>query len=642
MSSFHSLTTTRAPLASDITYPKHAPLAPTELEQIFSDLSSVIKSKMNTFLPPWDVYVKFTKSKISSETMSQLLNILVPKDYRFTSSTLTTPKPCITFTDTLQDLSCKIVVIKGNITREEIKDKLSFIQKYSALNKDYTILIFSTFIPTISTQDNNFPVMLTKEGYFPSCVPLYKISSTFQAEKTLIPSKIINNTSDRIIDFFQTHNLDLSNMYMLDGTGYIGCNAINTLYYLNNYLTSKSSDHNNIYIMAVSSDPVNYKALASNADIFYPGRDRIFPISNNIMTILSDPSNLREQPNVIYFDPFFDQTGLSIDESAMFSIILNLAGDNNLYPNLALIIIKISEKFNEQNKDLIRLGNYAKVQKEVDISSTYTYIYIDVVNYRGKKLETKEMSKVFISSDKTIEEYASNTVNSIPIQPYTKLEKTTQKIDIYMINLISDTFSHMPTSKNGVTWINLFFIPRAYPYLENIGPISNQLKGYNRFYLFPNVKESKISYINTITLLFLFMWINRYDGKLIFMYQNSFYLSPLPMVILDIKDTDIDLKNLMKHLVNSSAPNYHILSDLLYVPDLSKVSTRLYFVPVIIAENNSKQYRGIASIFPLPETIYKEPTTPLELPLNTTINNVMNEPVIDLLAPKRLERLIRK
>jgi len=677
-------------LDSTIQYTKFT-VQPTDVEQIFIDVATYIQRlrKGEERDGNWNVYVRFSKSKMSSDTMAQLLNILIPEGkFRFFGN-VPPIQPYVTFSDGFIDQKCRISVIKGAIKPSSsigvmyystsdipgVNDKNAWFEmkKYNTSRGDqvYSFIISSSEIEISKsvkdTHTTNVSTMLTRPDIFPPGPPLYRISFTSQAQYSVTPMATNKLMVDDILKYCKDHNI--IKVAMLDGTANVGSDTINTAVTL-------LSRQVKFTLFAIEIDPVNYAALVDNI--------HLYNLEGNVNMMLGDTveqlqlqskktkwdSGWDNNLNIMYFDPPWggkdyktnQNVKLFLGKDEIFGLSLHIANDPyKRYSQLKLIVIKAPYNFDKINPNLVHFGTFAKVVSyNVPSARNIVYIYIDVNGYRSKKHNSSRQKSLTINvpsspvyqpsspliiKETTLDAYLDiNSAITPPTSPTYARYKGMHKhdtIDDYDSYYMNDTFYSVYPG-----WVQLCFIPGAYPLFKQIGSLSIVKKGSRRLYIFPQ----KEHYHAASILLYRLIWLaQEYEGNLMFMTKLSLdaNLNRLPSIILDIRIEPGDMKILTKKLINASGISQvnSSLYDLLTPPPNMtsfNITTRLHFLQVVDSRNNSKPYISIASTTPfLVMPTCGEPTTPVNLPPDITIASFMNRRKIDLLGPYRLEQILK-
>jgi hypothetical protein len=640
----------------------------TELEQLFDYISEIIKSYELAL--PWNVFIHMDNVGLSS-TLIQLLNMLVDaKTFIFRKGIINMLCPegeslkCISFLQYfkgIEDIKCKITIIKGKLDSSLIDSMYITLKEKQFNGIVYSVLIRNYPIVRdidILSDTINIPAMLTREGIFPRTsidnknIPLYKIS--FTSESIYSSTPLIYN-QHMISDIVQhLHKYKLKEFVILDGTAHTGSDVINTV--INGLKYFKKS----VIVIAVEIDKINYDALVHNIQLFNIN-NYVYPVLGDTLTVLENSGDLPRIPNIIYLDPpwggitYKDKKiiDLSLGGLNVFRILLNLAENIEQYKILSLIVLKAPRNINQTMLKEMFGDSYIIRSYNVIEGSNIIYIYIDVYAYRiaNKKMLSIDTSfRLDIKDDEyldetmSIHEYLSRmgTDLSEPMSPsFPMLRYSDGRIEHYDSYYIYQPFYSLYNS-----WVHLTFTPEIFPVL-NIGILPTQAINTKRFYLFPR-DNKETTYLQAVKMLYRFMWLNRYQGDILYMSGNVLSKEVtshgVSVIILDINITNNYLEEFLNALLIAKMGVVDHFYDL-FTPYISFKTTiyKLYYMTAYNPKNNVNYEIGIASIFPLPIVTLSFNNISLDIPSDKSVLSYLrNLPVkIDLLSPKRIGKFLK-
>lgn len=116
------------------------------------------------------------------------------------------------------------------------------------------------------------------------------------------------------------------------------------------------------YVISIEKDPVNYKALVNNVDVY--GLDNVSCINKNFIEDGIDIVTHR-RPDVVYFDPpwggknyhLHDKLDLFLDSKNIKDVV------SSILDNVKLIVLKVPSNFNYDNMETIGRISVYKLKK---------------------------------------------------------------------------------------------------------------------------------------------------------------------------------------------------------------------------------------------------------------------------------------
>ena len=328
----------------------------------------------------------------------------------------------------------------------------------------------------------------------------------------------------------------------------------------------------------------------------------------------------------------------------------------NLDPNITRYI-----SFTDHPTESMSLATIYSHNGQIKLNINETVIIkknIPILSKTNDRVEHPVMpsrKSEIVRSSVNIEDFISTVSSKIPynIDQFPDIKEQSYGLPSYVNECVDIPFytyyesPQVDKNRYATGWRTVSFLPTKYPRLQPVGNIPIQERGYNRLYIYPITGLTEYSsveyYRHAILLIFYFMLLSRYDGKLSYLVRSSLLASPLYVIILDIRMIDDNMDKFLYSLAYSggvaAAMNGAKLIDMISTPDLSKYNIDQQYLVYI------NKYIGISSL----ESYHIIDT--LEIPIEDLQWDVdfpdLRTDIIpdldrysDLLEPKRLKKLL--